>query len=120
MSGRRISSIKALRTRLIVEQDYKCYYCEHFFTYEWPFIPTLEHIIPSAKGGIKSPDNVAVSCILCNQRKADSLDVAKGAYKDLWTPEYLEQRIRTHNANLAQKAKLKKALNLSNEEKKEV
>lgn len=44
---------------------------------------TLEHVIPKALGGRTSWDNIVVSCIPCNQRKADR------------TPHQAGMRLRT-------------------------
>lgn len=48
-------------------QDGKCYYCGAVVgdTYH------VDHIVPLSRGGTDNPDNLAISCPLCNQRKGD-------------------------------------------------
>lgn len=41
-----------------------------------PYAPTLDHIIPLARGGSHEPSNVQCAHFICNSRKADSLPLA--------------------------------------------
>lgn len=38
----------------------------------WPFAPTIDHIIPLAKGGTHEPDNVQCAHFICNSMKSDN------------------------------------------------
>lgn len=42
--------------------------------YPHPKSPTIDHIVPLAKGGTHTPDNVQAACARCNVRKSDRLD----------------------------------------------
>ena len=59
-----------------------CEYCNHgnlkLFTKDNNQIATLDHIIPTSKGGeLYNPDNLAVSCHRCNQRKANHINTVQ-------------------------------------------
>lgn len=41
-----------------------------------PLAPTIDHVIPLARGGWHAPDNVQAAHFLCNSRKADRSEVA--------------------------------------------
>ncbi|MGC5078475.1 HNH endonuclease [Agrococcus sp. DT81.2] len=43
-------------------------------TYPDPKSPTIDHIVPLAKGGSHTPENVQAACARCNVRKSDRLD----------------------------------------------
>jgi 5-methylcytosine-specific restriction endonuclease McrA len=36
-----------------------------------PKAPTIDHIVPIAKGGTHEPANVATACFMCNATKSD-------------------------------------------------
>jgi 5-methylcytosine-specific restriction endonuclease McrA len=36
-----------------------------------PLAPTIDHVIPLARGGWHAPDNVQAAHFLCNSRKSD-------------------------------------------------
>lgn len=36
-----------------------------------PLAPTLDHVIPLARGGAHHPDNLAAAHFICNSRKGD-------------------------------------------------
>lgn len=49
--------------------------CEYCHTSErWQYVRfTIDHVIPLARGGSDTPDNLALACFHCNRRKADKL-----------------------------------------------
>lgn len=61
----------AFSRRGIFQRDgYTCQYCGRGFA---PEDLTLDHVIPSSKGGSTSWDNIVASCVPCNQKKGDTL-----------------------------------------------
>lgn len=40
-----------------------------------PWSPSVDHIIPLAKGGTHTPDNIQLTHKLCNNRKGDKWDL---------------------------------------------
>lgn len=61
------------RINIFIRDDFRCQYCgETFPTNEL----TFDHVIPRAKGGRNSMDNVVACCAPCNSRKGDKI----------WTP----------------------------------
>jgi len=59
-------SIPLTRRAVLEMYDYTCAYC---------FRPgnTLDHVVPRARGGTNTWDNVVVACLRCNNKKADRL-----------------------------------------------
>lgn len=55
------------RFRIFVRDKFRCQYCTKRFTDVSKL--TLDHIIPRAQSGSDDPENLATSCIPCNQRK---------------------------------------------------
>ena len=70
--------------KLIERDGGYCYLCgdDVLFTYHYndPKYPTIEHVMPIARGGTHSWDNVKVACRECNTRKSTTLidDFLKG------------------------------------------
>lgn len=65
--------------------------CEYCHTSErWQYVRfTIDHIIPLARGGSDTPDNLALACFHCNRRKADkltALDLDSGEEVALFNP----------------------------------
>lgn len=56
------------RKNVYVRDGYKCQYCGKKFN---PADLTLDHIMPSSRGGASSWSNLASACKICNRRKAD-------------------------------------------------
>lgn len=56
------------RYRIFVRDKFRCQYCAKRFS---PFDLTLDHIIPRSKEGPDDPENLAASCVPCNQRKGN-------------------------------------------------
>jgi hypothetical protein len=63
-----MSSVQRLRQRIAKQAHFRCGYC---LTQELVTgIPlTLEHLMPKAKGGQTTEDNLWLSCRLCNEAK---------------------------------------------------
>lgn len=56
------------RFRIFVRDGFRCQYCCKRFT---PTALTLDHITPRSQNGSDDPENLAASCIPCNQRKGN-------------------------------------------------
>lgn len=56
------------RFRIFVRDGFRCQYCAKRFA---PTLLTLDHIVPRSRGGSDEPENLAASCIPCNQRKGN-------------------------------------------------
>ncbi len=48
----------------------RCVYCASFLALE---LATLDHVIPTARGGTSAPGNLVVACARCNRLKGDLL-----------------------------------------------
>lgn len=59
---------------IIINQKYKCFYCLKKMKK-----PTIDHVIPLAKGGSHSKENIVASCLTCNcsKGKKDISEFAK-------------------------------------------
>lgn len=63
----------ALRERVATQAEHRCGYCQTQEVVSG--IPlTLEHILPKAKGGADSEENLWLSCRLCNEAKGVSIE----------------------------------------------
>lgn len=64
--------------KLIERDGGQCYLCGDVVLFELHYndakYPTIEHVIPIAKGGTHSWDNVKVACRDCNNRKSTMTD----------------------------------------------
>lgn len=58
---------KAARRRLS-HQD-RCYYCKCEWSLNPRLVPTIDHVLPKARGGTNSPDNLVLACHVCNGKK---------------------------------------------------
>lgn len=71
-----------LRAEIVKRDGPWCFYCSRLLG---PALPaTLDHVIPRAAGGSGDIANLVLACGPCNNRKADRLDVPKGAYIGVW------------------------------------
>lgn len=53
---------------------YLCGYCHA--SEQWQYVVfTVDHVIPLAKGGVNSIDNLALACFHCNRQKSDKVKV---------------------------------------------
>ncbi|BDZ49323.1 HNH endonuclease [Frondihabitans sucicola] len=59
-------SIPLSRRAVLEMYDYTCAYC-------FKYGNTLDHVLPRARGGTNTWDNVVVACVKCNNKKADRL-----------------------------------------------
>lgn len=69
-----VSQYQTLRKlhRIALEQDLRCAYCsEPFGNYVDEANPTLDHVVPQAKGGSNDPSNLVAACARCNHAKGD-------------------------------------------------
>ena len=66
---------KVVRMQVFDRDAYKCHLCGKRTKADakvpHPQAPTLDHIVPLAKGGTHEPSNVATACFICNSRKSD-------------------------------------------------
>jgi len=68
---RRHARIEQVNRRKIIERDNStCYMCGRKLGY---LEIVLDHVIPIARGGSHSEDNMKVACAPCNSRKGDKL-----------------------------------------------
>lgn len=68
---------------VIAERDnYVCHLCGELVDMSLPrrshYGATLDHVIPIAKGGLDSEDNVKLAHWICNVRKSDKLEIDNG------------------------------------------
>lgn len=59
-------NIRENRLQIYERDDYKCKYCGKQLT---RFTATLDHIVPVAKGGENSYENLITACLSCNSQK---------------------------------------------------
>lgn len=65
---RRRRGVANQRTRILMRDRYRCQYC----AVRPPVAElTLDHILPRARGGRSTSDNLAASCRTCNNRKGN-------------------------------------------------
>lgn len=56
--------------RRLVERDGPfCFWCEERFSPDWPY--SLDHLIPSSRGGGNQLNNLVLSCDWCNNKRGD-------------------------------------------------
>jgi len=65
-----VQEVRFSRDTLFERDHYRCQYCgNHFPDHQL----NMDHVIPRAKGGRTSWENIVTSCIPCNTRKANRL-----------------------------------------------
>jgi hypothetical protein len=83
--------------RLVAERaHYCCEYCLSPENYSLDSF-TIDHIIPTSRGGDDSPDNLAFACHNCNNRKQDDIsavDTEDGSAARFYNPR--TERWREH------------------------
>lgn len=55
-----------MKVQLILEQHHECYYCHRYISYR---LATLDHKIPTGRGGGNEYDNLCACCEPCNLEK---------------------------------------------------
>jgi 5-methylcytosine-specific restriction endonuclease McrA len=93
--------VERFATISIFERDnYRCGICgaatNRAATVPHPDAPTLDHIVPLAKGGAHSRANVQCACFRCNTRKSDRIDYKPSNIKGL--SQYLTQTERNRDS----------------------
>ncbi len=78
------NSINLTRKNVLRRDNHKCAYCGRG---DLPF--TVDHILPKARGGKETWENLVAACIVCNNKKGDK------------TPEEanMSLRIKPHKPN---------------------
>lgn len=84
-----MQEVRFTRENLFERDHYRCQYCgDHFAGHEL----NMDHVIPRAKGGRTSWENIVTSCISCNTRKANrlphqaSMHLIKKPERPRWRP----------------------------------
>lgn len=86
--GRRRKIPVELQKQVRKRADSLCEYCHT--SEQWQYVGfTLDHIIPLARGGTDTPNNLALACFHCNRRKGQritGLDPDSGEDVPLYHP----------------------------------
>jgi len=69
------SEVPFSRTNVYARDDYRCQYCGTEFD---SARLTFDHVVPVARGGLKTWENIVTCCIECNRRKGDRLPEERG------------------------------------------
>jgi 5-methylcytosine-specific restriction endonuclease McrA len=84
-----VREVRFSRDNLFERDHYRCQYCgDHFPDHKL----NMDHVIPRAKGGRTSWENIVTSCIPCNTRKANrlphqaSMHLMKKPERPRWRP----------------------------------
>ena len=84
-----VQEVRFSRDNLFERDRYRCQYCgDHFPDHKL----NMDHVIPRAKGGRTSWENIVTSCIPCNTRKANrlphqaSMHLMKKPERPRWRP----------------------------------
>ena len=83
-------SIKFCRFNVLYRDNFECQYCHKKFT---PKELTLDHVIPTSRGGKNTWDNVVAACSRCNGKKGSKLlheaglKLTKKPKKPSWSPQ---------------------------------
>ncbi|MFQ3271058.1 MAG: 5-methylcytosine-specific restriction endonuclease McrA [Lentimonas sp.] len=84
-----VQEVRFSRDNLFERDHYRCQYCGHNFP---DHKLNMDHVIPRAKGGRTSWENIVTSCIPCNTRKANrlphqaSMHLMKKPERPRWRP----------------------------------
>lgn len=62
------NQVKFTRTNIYSRDEYSCQYCGHKFPASHL---TYDHVVPVARGGNKSWENIVTSCVRCNRKKGN-------------------------------------------------
>ena len=79
---------EAIQNKIRHRANFLCEYCHA--SEQWQYVAfTIEHIIPLAKHGADTLDNLALACFHCNRKKSDrttAIDPQSGAEVPLFNP----------------------------------
>lgn len=64
------TNLNRRKRRRLFEASPYCFFCERILEFEKS---TLDHLIPRARGGKNTDDNLVLACVKCNHRKQDKL-----------------------------------------------
>lgn len=78
---------KLTKKNIFIRDNYICCYCGKKLYRD---VATVDHVIPSSKGGRNSWDNVVTACGRCNKKKG-SRNLSDLGWKMLYTPRKIEQ-----------------------------
>ena len=62
------NQVKFTRTNIYSRDGYSCQYCNHKLPASHL---TYDHVVPVARGGKKSWENIVTSCVKCNRKKGN-------------------------------------------------
>lgn len=85
-------SIKFCRFNVLYRDDFICQYCHNRFH---PKELTLDHVVPTSRGGRNTWDNVVAACSKCNGKKGNKLlkeaglKLNKKPKKPNWSPQII-------------------------------
>lgn len=69
------SEVPFSRANVYARDEHRCQYCGSAFD---PAHLTFDHVVPVARGGLKTWENIVTCCIPCNRRKGDKLPEERG------------------------------------------
>jgi 5-methylcytosine-specific restriction endonuclease McrA len=69
------SEVPFSRANVYARDEHRCQYCGSEFD---PSRLTFDHVVPVARGGLKTWENIVTCCIECNRRKGDRLPEERG------------------------------------------
>ncbi len=67
IEGTRLVTRRSARDQILLAWDYRCAYCGD----ELGGKPTIDHVVPKAKGGPTVPSNLVACCMGCNASKGN-------------------------------------------------
>lgn len=82
-------AVRFSRINIFTRDGYCCQYCKHKFRTEEL---TFDHVVPIAKGGRKTWENIVTACWRCNNRKSGrtpeeaNMRLIKRPVKPRWSP----------------------------------
>lgn len=68
-----------IKSKLLIEQDNKCYFCQCVLTIEEA---TVDHLVPRSKGGKTNKANCVAACKPCNNKKGS---MSEQEFRELMT-----------------------------------
>ena len=91
------------RSRMSEAQNHKCCWCGIVTTDERgkKYSSTLEHVMPVSKGGKNHPDNLAMACSRCNQKRGNK--PAEEFMNEISREKFLKSQIVKNSQDTPQK-----------------